>query len=110
VNKVNITAIMGVVPAALRKHLVVDLLLGVFPDSHDQWIEFNEGARAYVDLRDPEARNVFLKRSFEPDFFKLASAVLSEGGVFFDCGANFGLCTFGLLPSIASSHLSCHLF
>jgi FkbM family methyltransferase len=110
VNKVNITAIMGVVPAALRRHLVVDLLLGVFPDSHDQWIEFNEGARAYVDLRDPEARNVFLKRSFEPDFFKLASAVLSEGGVFFDCGANFGLCTFGLLPSIASSHLSCHLF
>lgn len=110
VHKVNIPAIMGAAPAALRRHLVVNLLLSAFPDSHDQWIEFNGRARAYVDLRDPEVRNVFLKGSFEPDFFKLASAVLSEGGIFFDCGANFGLCTFGLIPSITSGQLSCHLF
>jgi predicted membrane-bound spermidine synthase len=55
-------------------------LLRAFPDSHDQWIEFNNDARAYVDLRDPEARNVFLKRSFEPDFFRIARAVLFDGG------------------------------
>ena len=66
--------------------------------------------KAYVDLRDPEVRNVFLKRSFEPDFLQLTSTVLLEGGVAFDCGANFGLCTFGLLPSVDLDHLSFHLF
>ena len=55
-------------------------------------------------------RNVFLQRSFEPDFLKLASAVLSEGGVAFYCGPNFGLCTFGLLRSVELDHLSFHLF
>jgi hypothetical protein len=66
-------------------------------------------APAYVDLRDPEVRNVFLKRNFEPDFIKLASAILSEGGVSFDFGANFGLCTFGLIPSLDLDHLWFHL-
>ena len=37
-------------------------------------------------------------------------AVLSDGGTFFDCGANFGLCTFGLLPVTKGDRLACHLF
>jgi FkbM family methyltransferase len=106
----NISAILELAPSWFRRHLLVHWLLGVFPKSHDQWIEFNDGAKAFVDLRDPEVRNVFLKRSFEPDFIKLASAILSEGGVFFDCGANFGLCTFGLIPLLDLGHLSFHLF
>jgi FkbM family methyltransferase len=106
----NISALLEPAPLWLRRHRLVNWLLGAFPKSHDQWIEFNEHAKAYVDLRDPEVRNVFLKRSFEPDFCKLASAVLSEGGVSFDCGANFGLCTFSLIPLIDLSHLSFHLF
>jgi FkbM family methyltransferase len=110
VSAVNISAILEPVPVWLRRHSLVKYLLRIFPHSHDQWIEFNNDARAYVDLRDPEIRNVFLKRSFEPDFFRIARAVLSDGGVYFDCGANFGLCTFGLLPSMKSATLSCHLF
>ena len=106
----NISALLQPAPLLLRRHLLVNCLLGVFPKSHDQWIEFNGHAKAYVDLRDPEVRNVFLQRSFEPDFLQLASAVLSEGGVAFDCGANFGLCTFGLIPFIDLDHLSFHLF
>jgi FkbM family methyltransferase len=94
----------------LRRHLLVNCLLGVFPKSHDRWIEFNGRAKAYVDLRDPEVRNVFLQRSLEPDFLQLASTVLSEGGVAFDCGANFGLFTFGLIPFIDLDRLSFHLF
>jgi len=86
----NIPAILKPAPPWLRRHLAVKCLLGVFPRSYDQWIEYNRGATAYVDLRDPEVRNVFLKRSFEPDFFAIASAVLADGGLFFDCGANFG--------------------
>jgi FkbM family methyltransferase len=106
----NISTLLEPAPVWLRRHLLVDCLLGVFPRSHDQWIEFNNHAKAFVDLRDPEVRNVFLKRSFEPDYLKLASAILSDGGVFFDCGANFGLCTFGLFPSIDIGRLSFHLF
>ena len=105
----NIPAILKPAPPWLRRHLAVKCLLGVFPRSYDQWIEYNRGATAYVDLRDPEVRNVFLKRSFEPDFFAIASAVLVDGGLFFDCGANFGLCTFGLIPSVERG-LACHLF
>jgi FkbM family methyltransferase len=110
VNRLNIPAILENVPDGLRRHLVVKFLLAASKGSHDQWIEFNEHAKAFVDLRDPEARNVFLKRSFESDFFRIALAVLSDGGVFFDCGANFGLCTFGLIPLIKHDRLACHLF
>src|SRR3984893_6696641 len=106
----NISALLAPAPVWLRRHLIVKGLLGAFPNSHDQWIEFNEGARAYVDLRDPEVRNVFLKRSFEPEFCQLALSILSEGGVFFDCGANFGLCTFALTPFFASCRVSTYLF
>jgi FkbM family methyltransferase len=106
----NIPAMLKPVPTWVRRHLFVRFLLAVFPKSNDQWIEFNGHAKVYVDLRDPEARNVFVKRSFEPDFFNVAAAVLSEGGVFFDCGANFGLCTFGLIGLLASDRVSCHLF
>jgi FkbM family methyltransferase len=106
----NISALLEPAPLLFRRHLLVHCLLGVFPKSHDQWIEFNERAKAYVDLRDPEVRKVFLKRSFEPDYIKLASAILAGGGIFFDCGANFGLCTFGLIPSLDLGHLSFHLF
>jgi FkbM family methyltransferase len=106
----NISALLEPAPLLFRRHLLVNCLLSVFPESHDQWIEFNDRAKAFVDLRDPEVRNVFLKRSFEPDYIKLASAILLEGGVSLDCGANFGLCTFGLIPSLDLGHLSFHLF
>lgn len=100
-------------PPWFRRHSIVKGLLAAFPHSHDQRIQFNGGAEAYVDLRDPEVRTVFLRRSFEPDFFEVIHPVLSEGGVFFDCGANFGLCTFGLIHGMdagTQSQLSSHLF
>lgn len=109
-SDVNIPAILEPIPLWLRRHSLVNYLLSVFPDSHDQLIEFNSGSRVYADLRDPEVRNVFLKRSFEPEFFRIAETVLARGGVYFDCGANFGLCTFGLSQSTDHRVLSCHLF
>ena len=109
-NRLSIPALLERLPRGLRRHLAVKLLLSAFRGSHDQWIEFNEHAKAYVDLRDPDVRNVFLKRCFEADFFTTAFAVLSDGGTFFDSGANFGLCTFGLLPVTKGDRLACHLF
>jgi FkbM family methyltransferase len=106
----DIPRILSFLPLSLRRHTTVKCLLGAFPNSQNQWIEFNGEGRAYVNLGDPEMRNVFLKKSFEPDFFRIVYPILAEGGVFFDCGANFGLCTFGLLPHMERDRLSCHLF
>ncbi|MBV8176331.1 MAG: FkbM family methyltransferase [Verrucomicrobia bacterium] len=107
---INIPGIMASLPEMMRRHRIVKLILTLFPDAENQWIKFNESADAFVNLRDPEVRNVFLKRSFEPNFFKIAAALLSDGGVYFDCGANFGLCTFGLLPLVDVGRLFCHMF
>ncbi len=106
----DLQQVLDPLPAWMRRHRLVNLLLRLFPRAHNQWITFNGNATAYVDLHDPEMRNVFLKKSFEPDYFELAQTVLAEGGVYFDCGANFGLCTFGLLPLIDQARVSCHLF
>jgi FkbM family methyltransferase len=107
---INIPGIMAPLPAVMRRHRIVELMLTLFPNSQNQWIEYNGSAKAFVNLHDPEARNVFLKRSFEPNYFKIATAFLSDGGVYFDGGANFGLCTFGLLPLVDASRLFCHMF
>jgi FkbM family methyltransferase len=107
---VNIPGIMAPLPAVMRRHRIVELMLTLFPNSQNQWIEYNGSAKVFVSLDDPETRNVFLKRSFEPMFFKIATAFLRDGGVYFDGGANFGLCTFGLFPLVDASRLSCHMF
>ena len=70
--------------------------------------KFNDGCKAYVDLTDPEPRNVYIKEEFERHFFPIASSFLSEKGVFFDLGANVGFCTFGMLPERPRSEY--HLF
>lgn len=67
--------------------------------SAEQNILFNENSRAYVNLNDPEPRNVFLRSAFDPDFFNVTKQFLPPKGVYFDLGANMGFCTFGTCPS-----------
>jgi FkbM family methyltransferase len=64
----------------------------------------------YADISDPFARNYFLVRGFDPEFFSIASPFLSDGGVFFDVGANFGFCSFGLIDSLTRNDIEYHLF
>jgi FkbM family methyltransferase len=61
-----------------------------------------------IDLRDPEPRNVFIQKQFEPDFFALANSFIGENGNFFDLGANVGFCSFGLIQS--NQQTTFHLF
>jgi hypothetical protein len=75
-REMNISALLAPPLLWFRRHTLVHCLLGAFPKSHDQWIEFNNRAKAYVDLGDHGVRNVFLKRSFEPDLIKLVSVEL----------------------------------
>ena len=108
--RIDLPKLMRPFPLCLRRHSVIKAFLRLAPDSASQKIFFNNHAHAWVDLGDPEARNVFLTRSFEPDFFSIIAPWLRDGGVFFDCGANFGLCTFGLATGPAQSNVEYHLF
>jgi hypothetical protein len=38
----NISTLLEPAPLLFRRHLLVQCLLGVFPKSNDQWIEFND--------------------------------------------------------------------
>jgi len=59
---------------------------------------------------DKNARNIFLKQSFEPEFIAVAKPFLARGGIMFDIGANFGFCSFGLLGALPQTDLELHLF
>ena len=97
-------------PRPLRRHKVVQLATKLFPYSRHRLVQFNSGAHAFLDLQDAEARNVFVTRCFEPEFFEIATRIMARGGIFFDGGANFGLCSLGLLPRVDLEHTEFHLF
>ena len=97
-------------PRPLRRHKVVQLATKLFPGSGRRLVQFNSGARAFLDLQDAEARNVFITGCFEPEFFEIAATIMAKGGVFFDGGANFGLCSFGLLCRVDVERTDYHLF
>ena len=102
------TSVTFSLPNILRRHSVVQALLASKLLRPEQAIIFNSNSKAFVDLSDPEPRNVFLKSVFEPDFFELSKALLDHEGTFFDLGANVGFCSFGLVPTRQSAEF--HLF
>jgi len=106
----TLSTVLSPVPKFLRRHKLVQLLIALVPDWRYEVMEFNNGARALVDLADSNARNYFLEKSFDPVFFEIARPFLSRGGVILDIGANFGLCSFGLLHALNGTDLVMHLF
>ena len=95
-------------PRFLLRHKTIDFLCKIGLQNRVSEIEFNNGARTIIDLSDPEPRNVFIQRKFEPHFFEIAKALTPQEGVFFDLGANVGFCSFGLVSSKPRAHF--HLF
>jgi FkbM family methyltransferase len=75
-----------------------------------QLFEYDEGGRAWVDLRDGEVRAAYLHERFWPEIHPIVGAFLGGGGDFFDVGANFGLVTFALPPLVAGRGTRFHLF
>lgn len=86
------------VPKFFRRHSLTRLLVKLGLLKNPALGYFNEGSKAFFNLLDPEPRNTFLKRKFEPDFFRISTAFLKKESVFFDLGANHGFCSFGLIP------------
>ena len=95
-------------PRFLLRHKTIDLLCKIGLQNRVSEIMYNNTARAIIDLLDPEPRNVLIKGVFEPDFFHLANALIPHDGIYFDLGANVGLCSFGMIKSKPLVHF--HLF
>ena len=87
---------LTLIPPFLRRHKLLELLIKFKIIDPIQSIRFNDNARAFVNLTDPEPRNVFIKNEFEPDFFSVASAFIKPKSTIFDIGANVGFCSSGL--------------
>jgi FkbM family methyltransferase len=107
---VNISNLIANTPPLLRRHRLIEGLLWAFPDSNIQILQFNGKAKAFIDLSDANARQYLIKETFEPEFFAIATPFLSNGGTFFDVGANFGLCSFGLMTQLQNKTVDYHLF
>jgi FkbM family methyltransferase len=71
-------------------------MVGVFPSCRYAEVRFNETGKLIGDLEDAWVRQYFSTGVFEPEFFQIASPMIPDGGVFFNVGANFGFCSFGL--------------
>lgn len=97
-------------PKPFRRQKLLMALYGMRFFSPEQELEFNDCARAWVDLRDAESRATYLSKSFWPEIHPMAAAFLRHGGHFFDVGANFGLVTFGVVPLLRRQGIGFHLF
>ena len=84
-------------PKFLKKHKIINFLLKSRLQKKIIELKYNGNSSNFIDLTDPEPRNVYIKKEFEPDFFKIAKNFMPENGTFFDIGANVGFCSFGLV-------------
>jgi len=101
---------LNLLPRRLRRQKLLVALYRTKVIQPIQWLEFNRGGRAWVDLRDAESRATYLSQSFWPEFHPMVAAFLCDGGDFFDVGANFGLVTFGVLPLVCGKRVGFHMF
>ncbi len=106
----NLSAIIYRLPKFFRRRKLVTLLLAVFPGSNIQKVEMDNGGKLYADVSDLFPKTYFVTRGFDPEFFETASFFLSGGGVFFDVGAHFGFCSFGIMGRLAGAGVRYHLF
>jgi hypothetical protein len=71
-------------------------VIALIPSCRYTEVQFNETGKLIGDLTDECVRQYFLDGRFELEFFDIASPLIPDGGVFFDAGANFGFCSYGL--------------
>lgn len=95
-------------PKYLLRHKIINMFIRFGLQNKFTEICFNGNSNAFVDLTDPEPKNVFITGIFEPEFFKIADTFLPEDGTLFDLGSNVGFCSFGLIPQKPKANY--HLF
>lgn len=104
----DINTLIKILPPWLRRHKLIRLMTWLKPR---QPLYFNGNAKAYTSYADAAARQALITGVFEPEFLAIAKPFLFDGGVFFDVGANLGLCTFSLIGEFSpETNISYHLF
>ena len=80
----------------LRRHRLMKAWMRLTGEDPLQLVRIRDDARGYADLSDGFLRLIVIEGDYEKDFFRIADALLQEGGEFLDVGANHGLLSFGL--------------
>jgi len=74
-----------------------------------QLVRIRGDSFGYADLSDGFLRLIVIDGEYDEDFFRVADALLREGGEFLDVGANHGLLSFGLAKKL-QDRVRFHLF
>jgi len=83
-------------PRTLRRHRLMTAWMGLTGEPKLQLVRIRGNSFAYADLGDGFLRLIVIDGNYDEDFFRIADALLADGGVFLDVGANYGLLSFGL--------------
>lgn len=84
------------VPRSLRRHRLMKAWMALTGENPLQLVRIRDKSFGYADMSDGFLRLIVIDDNFEQEFFALADAFLSKGGIFLDVGANFGLLSCGL--------------
>jgi FkbM family methyltransferase len=96
-------------PRILRRHRLMKAWMRLTGEDPLQLVRIRDNARGYADMSDGFLRLIVIEGDYEKDFFRIADALLEEGGEFLDVGANHGLLSFGLARKL-DQRVKFHLF
>ena len=102
-------ALVEKLPRPLRRHRLMTAWMRLTGEDPLQLVRIRGDAFGYADMRDGFLRLIVIERDYDHDFFRIADALLADGGEFFDVGANYGLLSFGLAGTLAD-RVRFHLF
>jgi FkbM family methyltransferase len=83
-------------PHTLRRHRLMKAWMALTGEDPVQLVRIRDQYFGYADMSDGFLRLIVIDGDFEREFFAMADSLLSDGGVFLDAGANFGLLSCGL--------------
>jgi hypothetical protein len=69
-----------------------------------QLVRIRGDSFGYADLSDGFLRLIVIDGEYDKDFFRVADALLREGGEFLDVEANHGLLSFGLAKNCRTAY------
>jgi FkbM family methyltransferase len=95
-------------PRPLRRHRLMKAWMRLTGEDPLQLVRIRGDARGYADMSDGFLRLIVIEGDYEEDFFRIADALLQDGGEFLDVGANHGLLSFGLARKL--QRVRFHLF
>jgi hypothetical protein len=96
-------------PRFLRRHRLMTAWMDITGEDPVQLVRIRESSFGYADLSDGFMRLLVIDYPPFQDFFRVADALLHEGGVLFDVGANQGLLSAGVAGRYGAG-VSFHLF